>query len=266
MLGGPASPPAPPPSGRSFSSRLLFVAAIASECLAAALRPSSWCHPVRMRFSRQILFSGVEAITITLFAGFLLGAVVTVNASRLLAVTGELDFLAPLINLLFIREGAPFFAMVITICASASAIASEISTMRLSGEVDLIESQGINIIQFLILPRATGLAITAVGLSLLFATAAMLASAATVTITGRILAGPFMQSLFQSIGFADFVNLIGRSAVAAFLAGILCCYEGLTIRGAAATMVPQAVTRAMLGAVAITLLVSAVFGLITYMS
>ena len=138
--------------------------------------------------------------------------------------------------------------------------------MRLSGEVDLIESQGVNVIQFLILPRATGLAITAVGLSLLFVTAAMLASAATVMLSGRILAAPFMASILRSISFPDIVNLIGRSSIAAYLSGILCCYEGLTLRGAAATMVPQAVTRAMLGSVAITLIVSAIFALGTYMS
>lgn len=253
-------------TGFSRLDRIAYVAAISSECLIAALRPSSWCHPVRARFSRQILFSGVEAVSFTVFAGLLLGAVTTIKATQLLMVTGELDFLAPLISILFVREGAPFFALVITICASASAITSEISTMRLSGEVDLIESQGVNVIQLLILPRAVGLAITAAGLSLLFVTAAMLASAATVMLSGRILVSPFMGSILQSISIPDILNLLGRSSIAAYLSGVLCCYEGLTVRGAAATMVPQAVTRAMLGAVAITLIISAVFAMTTYMS
>lgn len=263
-LGELVSPP--PLAGQSKLDRIAYVAAISSECLIAALRPSSWRRPVRSRFSRQILFSGVESVSFTIFAGLLLGAITTMKSTQILIITGELDFLAPLICILFVREGAPFFALVITICASASAITSEVSTMRLSGEVDLIESQGVNAIQFVILPRAVGLALTAAGLSLIFVTAAMLAAAATVILSGRILAAPFIGSILQSISFPDIVNLLGRSSIAAFLSGVLCCYEGLTVQGAAATMVPQAVTRAMLGSIAITLIISALFAVTTYTS
>jgi phospholipid/cholesterol/gamma-HCH transport system permease protein len=198
------------------------------------------------------------------FAGFLLGVVTTINASRLLEITGRIDILGPTLSILFVREAAPFFALVIIICASASAITSELSMMRVSGEVELIESQGINIIQFLVLPRSVGLAIAAAGLSLVFATATLVASGVTVALTGRILAAPFMNSIFHSIGLADFVNILGRSSAAAFLAGGICCYEGLVIRGSS-TMVPQAVTRAMLGSVGVTLVISATFALITYL-
>ncbi len=250
--------------GRQIFRRAFYLAAISSECVAWAVRPASWVGPVRGRFVRQILFGGVEAIPFTMFAGGITGIVLTLNAYKFLDFTGQIDIIGPVLSLLVIREAAPFFAVFIIISASASAITTEMAGMRVSGEIDLIEGQGVNLVQFLIMPRMIGLAMAALGLASVFVACAFAASALGILFLGRIAPWAFFQSIFEALSFADLVNLVGRSMITAFLIGGICCYEGLSVVGPA-TVVPQAVTRAMLRSVAYTLIISAAFAVLTYL-
>jgi len=240
------------------------VAAISSECVAFAIRPASWRKPVRSRLARQILFGGVESVPFTVFAGVVIGVVITLNSYKWLDFTGRIDFLGPALSVLVIREAAPAFACIILIAASASAITTEMATMRVTGEIDLLESQGINSIQFLVMPRAIGLAISATGLAAVFVASAFASSILAILLIGRISAGPFFDSVFAAVVPADCINLLGRSTLAAFLIGVICCYDGLAAAGSA-TAIPRAVTRAMLGSVAAALLISSTFALLTYL-
>jgi phospholipid/cholesterol/gamma-HCH transport system permease protein len=240
------------------------VAAVSTETLAHAVHPRSWRKPVRSRFARQILFGGVEATPFTVFAGAIIGVVLTLNSYQWLEFTGRIDFLAPALSILIIREAAPAFACVILVAASASAMTTEIATMRITGEIDLIESQGINLIQFLVLPRAIGLAVAGTALASIFVACAFAASAFTILLIGRISVGPFFDALFSAIVPADLISLVGRGTVPAFLIGVICCRQGLDATGAASA-IPQAVTRAMLESVAAVLVISAIFALVAYL-
>ena len=248
----------------SFLRRFFYLGAISTECFATIVKPASWVQPVRSRLVKQILFGGVEAIPFTVYAGILMGIVLTLNSYEWLKFTGRIEFLGPALSILVIREAAPFFACFIIISASASAITTELANMRVSGEIDLIESQGINLVQFLIMPRAVGLSIAGTGLAIVFVASALAASAVGLLLIGPVPLSPLFDSIFRSLSPADLCNLLGRSFVATFLIGIICCFEGLSAAGAT-TAVPQAVTRAMLRSVETTLVVSVSFALLTYL-
>jgi len=240
------------------------VAAVSAECMAYAVRPAAWRRPVRTRLAKQILFGGVEAVPFTIFAGAVVGIVLTLNSYKWLELTGRIDFLGQALSILVIREAAPAFACIILVAASASAITTEIATMRVNGEVDLIESQGINLIQFLVMPRAIGLAVAGTCLAAIFVACAFAASFVAILLIGRMPLVPFFDSVLSSITPDDLLSLVGRGTLPAFLIGVICCYEGISTTGGA-TAIPQSVTRAMLGSVAATLVISAVFALLTYL-
>lgn len=213
---------------------------------------------------RQILFGGVEAVPFTAFAGAMTGLVLTLTSYQWLAFTGRIEFLGPALSILVIREAAPFLCCVIVVSASASAIAAELATMRVTGQIDLIEAQGINVIQYLMMPRVMGLAVATLALGAVFIAAAFASVTISVAMISSIPLGPFLLSIIESISPSDFYNLFGRSMVAAFLIGSITCYEGMVVSGPL-TVVPQAVTRAMLQSVGAILLVSTAFALATYL-
>jgi len=254
----------PRPTRGNWFSRLVDLFAIIVECLLVALRPRSWVGPVRSRFLRQILFGGVEAVPFTVFAGVMTGIVLTITSYKWLTFTGRIELLGDALSILVIREAAPFLSCVIVVSASASAITAELATMRVTGQVDLIEAQGIDVLEFLVMPRVIGLTCATFALSVVFMGAAFASVAFSVTFIESIPLLPFFVTIFESVTAPDFLNLFGRSTVAAFLIGSISCYEGLMASGPL-TVVPQAVTRAMMQSVGVILLVSAAFGMITYL-
>ena len=60
----------------------------------------------------------------------------------------------PLLIRVMIRDLAPLLASLIVIGRSASAIATELSIMQITGETEVIESHGIDPMTYLVMPRS----------------------------------------------------------------------------------------------------------------
>jgi len=236
----------------------VYLSAMLATGLSMAIRPATWVHPVRDRLAKQILFAGVEAIPFTAVVAVLVGAMVYLQCYLWLEYTGQLDLSGRMVASFLIRLAAPFLATFIVIGASASAITTEMATMKTSGEVSLLESQGIDIFHYLVVPRMVGLSVCVFGLSLLFVVIAMLSAAlGFLAFGGSILnAGPFYRSLFESLSGSDLVSMSVQTLLPGLLMGALCCYEGLRV-GGASTEVPQAVSRAILRSIILSVTVTA---------
>lgn len=233
--------------------------------LLLSFRPSTWVYPVRNRLARQILFAGVEAIPFTLLVAALMGGIVFSQCLNWLQVTGEVDLIGRMVGRLLIRIVAPFLSTFLVVGASASAITTELATMKTSGEVKLLEAQGVNLFQYLVVPRMVGLAICVLGLSLIFACVSILSSGVGFIFFGGDVRdpAPFFRTVFETLEGTDFLSLALLTTVPGLVMGALCCYEGLRV-GGASTEVPQAVSRAILRSISATVLVTALVLVFTY--
>ena len=232
-----------------------------------AVKPTTWVYPVRNRLARQILFAGVEAIPISILVALLAGATVYLQCLLTIELTGKADLLSQMVVTVLFREAAPFLATFIVIGASASAITTELANMKASGEVALLEAQGINLFHYLAVPRMIGLAICVAGLSIIIVSFAMISSVMGFLIfsTNAYGAAPFLISILEAVDAADWVSLLVRSLLPGLIMGTICCYEGLRVKGIA-TEVPQAVSRAILQSIGYSVLIWGVVIMITYLS
>jgi len=230
-----------------------------------AVRPATWVYPVRDRLAKQILFAGVEAMPFTAIVSALMGATVYLQCLIWLEYTGEVDLSAKMVATLLVQIAAPFLSTFIVIGASASAITTEMATMKTTGEVALLESLGIDIFQYMVVPRMIGLAVCVFGLSLICVVVAMVSAAAGfILISGSSVdAGPFFHSLFESLSGDDLLSISVQTIFPGLVMGAICCYEGLRV-GGASTEVPQAVSRAILSSISVALGITAVVMLVTY--
>lgn len=246
--------------------RQLYVTSMLWEAAALAILPSSWVAPVRDRLARQILFAGVESIPITMGIALLAGGSVYMQCLVWLQFTGNTELLGDMVATVLFREAAPFLATFIVIGASASAITTELATMKTSGEVSLLEAQGINIFHYLALPRILGLSACVFGLSLIFLGVALASSWLGFVLFSPELQGgtPFMRSMLDGVGAKEWISLILKSLVPGLFVGAVCCYEGLRVSGVS-TQVPQAVSRAILQSISYTVIIWGFAILITYL-
>ncbi len=231
-----------------FLRWFLYIITMLYSFSVEAIRPSTWRRPVRERLARQILFTGVEAVPFTVLVALLAGWSVFAQCMVWLEYTGQMKFLTQIVSALLIREAAPFLASFIVIAASASAMTTELANMKISGQVALLESQGINLFRYLAVPRMLGLGVSVLVLSVIFSAVALLASGIGFIVMSDQSQGAFYDGVFQSIRLADLIALVGKSFLPGIATGAICCYEGLRVRGAT-TEVPKAVSQSMLRSV-----------------
>ena len=247
------------------ASNFATFCALLLECLANATRPSSWTRPVRDRLWRQLLFSGVEAIPFTVWMAVLVGGILVMQVNTWMAISGEVGVIGEMGGFMLVRELAPFLSVIVIIAASASAMTTELAGSSFAKEPEMLEAQGINVLHYLMLPRCIGMALSVVTLSVFFVVASFATTAVILTVItgGWHAASILIHSVAMNLGPIDFANFGAKTMIPGLFTGVICCQEGLKPIPAV-TMVPVAVTTAIMRSINVTLIVNAVCAVITY--
>jgi phospholipid/cholesterol/gamma-HCH transport system permease protein len=241
------------------------VLAITATVGLLAVRPRHWPRTTRDVLSRQILFTGVQPLGIVIAVACIVGVSVVLQAQIWLTRVGQRQLLGPLIVVVLVREIAPVLASLVVILYSAGAVAAEMGNMKLSGEVHVLEAQGLDPLLYLVMPRVVAMVIATTGLSILI----VVVSLASGILFGMAIgvqasAGELANQVLTSIGPPDVINLLLKSVLAAMITGVICCVEGLGVEGAS-TEVPRATSRGLERSVVAMFIISAAVSILTYL-
>jgi phospholipid/cholesterol/gamma-HCH transport system permease protein len=245
--------------------RLRNVSALAATVLWLALHPRYWKRTVRNVLARQILFTGVEAVRFVSLVALLVGLSVVVQTQMWLSRFGQSALLGPLLVAVVIREIGPLLTNFVVIGRSGAAIASEMGNMQVTGEVHILDAQGLDPMTYLVLPRVIGVAVSVFCLTVVF----IVVSLCSGYLSGLLMqANPgspdlFFKSVFKAVQPADVVNLLAKTFIPGILTGVICCAEGLSVEGSI-TEIPQATTRGLVRSVMALFITSALVSVLTY--
>lgn len=242
------------------------LAAVAARVLGLALTPAGWPRTVRGVLARQILFTGLDAARFTGMVGAVIGLAIVLQAQLLLTQLGQTAYIGPILVTVVIREAGPLLVNFIVIMRSGTAIASELSTMRVAGEIRVLDAQGLDPLACLVVPRGIGVAVSVFCLTIVFILVSFATGyAASLALSPNPVAlSMFIDSVAKAIQPRDIANLATKTLLPGLLTGLICSMEGLGVRGAL-TEVPQAATRGVVRSVAALFLVSIVVSLLTYL-
>ena len=243
-----------------------YLVAVAWTVLTAAVRPRHWPRPVRNVLARQILFTGFEATRFVSLIALLVGLSVVLQAQVFLRKFGQSGLLGPILIMVLIREVGPLLTNFVVIGRSGTAMATELASMKVNGEVKLLDAQGLDPFLYLVMPRVLGAAISIFCLTIIFVAVSFLSGFASGLLMGAQTGGPdvFVRSVFGAVTKADILNLLIKSFVPGLLTGVICCTEGLSVRGAV-TEIPQAASRALVRSTMALFITSALVSLVTYL-
>jgi len=199
-------------------------------------------RPVQTVFYRQLYFTGWESLLPVAFLALMCGALVTTQTIRFAGSDSTLVVKA--MAWLIVRELGPLLAAMMIIARSCPAIASELATMKVRGEIASLRQMGISPLEYLILPRILGASLSLAVLTLLFECVA-------------IIGGLGVSAMFQNVSFDNQISrfllvvnpleFLG-SGLKGLAFGIMItsisCYHGMSI-GTSFTEVPQAVIKAV---------------------
>lgn len=243
-----------------------FQVLILAVCVAgAALKPVHWRRTNRDVLARQILFTGFHATRFVSLLALLIGVSVVVQVQVWTAALGHKALLGPVLVMVIIREAGPLLTSFMVIARSGTAMASELATMRVHGEVRVLDAQGIDPFIYLVIPRAVGAAVSVFCLTVIFIAVSMLSGLVSGFLLGADTGTPgqFLDSVFGALAPADVFNLLAKTWIPGLLMGAICCQEGLSIEGLA-TEIPQAASRAVVKSILALFLTSALVSILTY--
>jgi phospholipid/cholesterol/gamma-HCH transport system permease protein len=254
--------------GAGALGRLRYLARLAAVCgavLAQAARPAAWSRVTRSVFARQILFTGVEALSFIALIAVLVGVAVVVQLQVRLAELGQSDLFGTVLVIVIVREVAPLLVNFIIIGRSGTAIATELANMRVLGEVAVLDAQGLDPLRYLVMPRALAMMVCVFCLTLFFIAIALASgflSGLFMNVGGDLLRA-YGDTVARALQPGDAYNLLAKTLAPGLLTAVICATEGLSVRGAI-TEVPQASTRAVVRSTTALFLLCAIVSLLTY--
>lgn len=246
--------------------RLFYLIATAAGIAGAALRPRHWRPTVRNVLARQILFTGVDAAGFISVIAFMVGISVVVQAQLWLGKVGQNSLLGMLLVTVVFRELAPLLTNFVIIGRSGTAIATELGNMKISGEVRVLDAQGLDPFLYLVLPRVAGMALSIFCLTVIFIGVALVGGYLVGLLLGVTNMDPlqFADAVLAGLQHADVWSLLAKTLVPGLLTGSICCIEGLSVE-TSVTEVPQAATRAVTRSTTALFITSALVSVVTYL-
>ncbi|MFC1497063.1 MlaE family ABC transporter permease [Verrucomicrobiota bacterium] len=241
------------------------VAAVVWGVLSLAPRPNCWPRTVRSLFGRQILFTGIEALGIISLIAFLAGISVVTQTQVWLTRIGQTEMLGSVLVMVIVREVGPILVNLVVAGRSGTAMAAELANMRVRGEINVLDAQGIEPMQYLVMPRVLGMAVSVFCLTIIFIALAL----GTGFVFGFFLKvttsdpGLFFNNVMSAISPKDIANVFAKTIIPGLTTGAISCISGLSVRGAV-TEVPVAVTRSVVASIVTVLVLSALFSVLTY--
>lgn len=224
-------------------------------------RPSLENGAIRAVLLKQVYFTGFEAWKIIVSVALILG---TVIVSQVVGVVGggNGSLTGKVLVWVVFRELGPLLTALIVIARSGTAIATELGSMKINGELESLEILGISSQRYLILPRIVGVAAAVSVLTAYFVLTAFVGGFLIASLGHHIPYDQFVQGILASLGLGEVVVLGMKSCAFGLAIPVICCHAGLSV-GNSATEIPQAATRAVITSLFAIVLLD---GLITFLA
>jgi phospholipid/cholesterol/gamma-HCH transport system permease protein len=205
----------------------------------------------------QVRFTALNAVgLVTLLSGILSFLVIS-QLTRELKGIGATDLIGTVIVVAIVRELGPLLTALVVVGRSGTAIAAELATNQVMGEVRALEFMGIDPKQYLVLPRFAGSLVSVFALLVLFDFVAIMAGFAAARFQG--LPGPrYFQIVLESLTNRDVWLTIFKALAFGAIVGVVPSYFGLAVRRAS-TEIPIAASRAVVAALVGIFVCSALF-------
>jgi len=175
---------------------------------------------------RQIYFIGMKSTFVVCLTGAFTGMVLGIQGYYSLAKFGSTGFLGPAVAISLIRELGPVLAAVMVTGRAGSAIAAEIGIMRISEQIDALETMDINPIRFLIRAKIAAALISFPLLIAMFDVVGIFGGWLTASILLDMNPVIYFSRIESSVVMADITGGFLKSVVFAVVVVTICCYQG----------------------------------------
>ncbi len=181
----------------------------------------------------QVVRIGYDSLPIVGAIAFFVGIILAMQAAYQLKRFGATIFVADLVGVSVIRELGPLLTAIIIAGRNGSAIAAEISSMKVAEEIDALRTMGLNPTGFLVVPRTVAMMIALPCLTVLADLIGILGGFLLAVTTMDFSALRYFNQTAAALTMKDLVTGLVKSECFAVIIVMVACYEGFRTEGGA---------------------------------
>jgi phospholipid/cholesterol/gamma-HCH transport system permease protein len=180
-----------------------------------------------------MVFAGVDSTIIAFFVALFTGIVIAMQSAYQLSRFGANIYVAPMVSIGLARELGPVLTALVVAGRVGAAITAELGTMKVTEQIEALETMALDPVRFLVVPRF---------LALLVMLPCLVIFADIIGIFGGFLVGVFNLHLdpyryitfsFEFMQWKDFWTGVIKSVVFGITISMVGCYMGLNTKGGA---------------------------------
>jgi phospholipid/cholesterol/gamma-HCH transport system permease protein len=212
-------------------------------------------RPFRMRlFLEQMQFVGVGSLPIIMLVGLFSGAVAAQQAINALAIFNQERFVGATVGLSLAQELAPVFTALMITARAGSGMATELGSMRITEQIDALNTFAVNPVQYLVTPRIVATIIMMPVMTMVFNIVGLGGAYFYSIVIKQIDLGEFIEYFTYWTDPKDYIIGATKAAVFGISLSLASCFQGYNARGGAKE-VGLATTRAVVsGSVSVLVL------------
>lgn len=184
-----------------------------------------WPWPIDKAVA-QLYFIGNKSIFIICLTGAFTGMVLGLQGYYTLVKFGSEGLLGAAVALSLIREMGPVLTAVMVVARAGSAMAAEIGIMRISEQIDALQTMNINPVRFLFSPRLGAALVCFPLLTALFDVIGILGGYVTGSLLLGIQSATYFGRVESSVSIHDVYGGFIKAICFAVLVTTICCFEG----------------------------------------
>ena len=201
--------------------------------------------PYRLRETlRQMQFTGVKSFFVVSLTGAFTGMVLALQSYHAFRTFGGEAMVGATVALSMCRELGPVLSSLMVTARAGSAMAAQIGTMRVTEQIDALQSMAVDAVEYLFAPRIVASLIMVPVLTVYFDFLGILGGYYVGVHYLNIPAGPFLNSIVRFTDYEDLTNGLIKSVFFGLILSVISCYKGYTA-GKGAEGVGTATTQAV---------------------
>lgn len=269
-------PPTAPPLGEGFRDNVALVGAAATRGLSVAVELVTFfglvsatlgrilINPRRIRLAPvfyHLEHVGLRALPILGLLSFLVGVVLGYQGIEQLEKVGAESLVVELLGMSMLREVGGLLAAIIVAGRSGSAFTAQIGTMKVTQEVDALQTIGLDPIELLVIPRILALLIALPILTFYANVVGLLGGASMTYLVFEMNFLEFFRDLSIPLDIFDASLGLVKSPAFALVIAIVGCHEGMKVTGSAES-VGLHTTRSVVQSIFLVIVFNALFSVI----
>ena len=210
------------------------------------------------RAMSQAMDVGVRALPILSLITFFIGLILALQGAYELRKFGAMDLVATAVAVSMTRELGPLITAIVVIGRSGSAFAAEIGTMKVTEEIDALETMAISPIHFLVTPKFLAMMVMLPCLTIWANTMGIMGGALFGVAQADFTWMRYIRASIDALFLRDITTGLIKSVMFGITITAVGCLEGLST-GAGAEQVGRSTTRAVVMSIFLVVVVDLIF-------